>query len=321
MYGQTRAKALLLRLIQPTPFKVGLASFIFLTTYSAYVHHLVQRTDAASWNVVCHLDHFASDDPIVYHGAPRASHLHSFYGNVSTNAFSSTNTLQASSSTCSRGMGKGDLSAYWIPSLYRKTSGGALEVSSKNQTLAVYYQRAGGPAGPKVSHMPFGLHIIAGAADAISPQNESVVHWSCDGTGPTTPGIPDCKGPFHSMHATLIFPSCWDGNNLDSPNHFSHMAYPATNGTCPAGHPVSIPKITYDVRYPHIPGGPDYTLSSGSKYSLHGDFINAWDASEQTALVSSCLNSPHDCNDLYRAGNTLYRPDGDLPPIHLNSKG
>ncbi len=47
---------------------------------------------------------------------------------------------------------------------------------------------------------------------------------------------------------------CWDGKNLDSPDHKSHVAYPAsgsfeTTGPCPASHPVRIPQVMYEVMW------------------------------------------------------------------------
>lgn len=44
------------------------------------------------------------------------------------------------------------------------------------------------------------------------------------------------------------FPTCWDGVNLDSPDHREHVAYPASGtfesgGPCPATHPVRLPQI------------------------------------------------------------------------------
>lgn len=51
--------------------------------------------------------------------------------------------------------------------------------------------------------------------------------------------------------------SCWDGKNLDSPDHKSHVAYPSggpaafsgtgTGGACPSTHPVKIPQIMLEV--------------------------------------------------------------------------
>jgi hypothetical protein len=47
---------------------------------------------------------------------------------------------------------------------------------------------------------------------------------------------------------------CWDGVNLDSPDHRSHVAYPESGsfesgGPCPASHPVHIPQILYEVAW------------------------------------------------------------------------
>jgi hypothetical protein len=46
----------------------------------------------------------------------------------------------------------------------------------------------------------------------------------------------------------MCSPTCWDGVNLDSPNHREHVAYPETGtfesgGKCPATHPVRLPQI------------------------------------------------------------------------------
>ena len=46
--------------------------------------------------------------------------------------------------------------------------------------------------------------------------------------------------------------SCWDGVNLDSPDHMGHVSYPANGtfdnqGPCPSSHPVRIPQILYEV--------------------------------------------------------------------------
>ena len=49
----------------------------------------------------------------------------------------------------------------------------------------------------------------------------------------------------------IRFPTCWDGVNLDSPDHISHIAYPVngsfeSNAPCPASHPVRIPQLFYE---------------------------------------------------------------------------
>ena len=81
---------------------------------------------------------------------------------------------------------------------------------------------------------------------------------------------------------------------------------------------MSLPEVTFEIDFPGIAGGPDYSLASGGIYSLHGDFIADWNNQVQNALVASCLNIPHECGDMNRDGPTLFRPDYDPEPIQIN---
>ena len=57
----------------------------------------------------------------------------------------------------------------------------------------------------------------------------------------------------NGIRATIIFPSCWDGKNLDSPDHQSHVAFASgavlASDKCPSSHPVRIPQVMYEVMY------------------------------------------------------------------------
>ncbi len=276
----------------------------------------------AQFNVLCSSDHFAADDPIVFPGQPGRSHMHTFFGNKSTNAASTLASLSASSpSSCGRGMGTSDLSAYWVPSLMKKQADGTVAPVKTEQTTTVYYRRAGGGTGPGVLPFPKGLRMIAGNAMATSDQSLKIVQWDCGGGGLESPHMYACPGGSSApIHASLVFPSCWDGVHLDSADHKSHMAYAAADGSCPADHPVSVPEVTFEIDYAGIAGGPDYSLASGGIYSLHGDFIADWDDRVQNALVTSCLNAPHECADMNRSGDTLFRPSYDPDPITIDLK-
>lgn len=54
---------------------------------------------------------------------------------------------------------------------------------------------------------------------------------------------------------------CWDGKNLDSPDHKAHVAYPTSGpanflslgGNCPSSHPVRIPQLMYEVVWDTTP--------------------------------------------------------------------
>jgi hypothetical protein len=77
-----------------------------------------------------------------------------------------------------------------------------------------------------------------------------------------------CPG---GIRATIIFPSCWDGVNLDSPDHRSHVAYAPgvrsdglAGDKCPSTHPVRIPQVMYEIM--HDTSGP----FSDPKYFKNG---------------------------------------------------
>jgi Domain of unknown function (DUF1996) len=266
------------------------------------------------FQVLCNVSHFKADDPIVFPNRPGAAHMHSFYGNTSTDHASTTESLMGSRSTCGRNLETTDKSAYWVPSVYKKNADGTSTlVTNSSQISWVYYRRVGAANGPTVQPFPPGLRMIAGDATATSAQPLPIVKWLCGHGGPESPGIPNCTAPGmtgEAMMAKILFPSCWDGKNLDSPNHKSHMAYATYNGTCPSTHPVSLPEITMQAEYPGIYGGSSYYLASGGIYSMHADFFNGWDPQVQNALVAECLNIARDCIGITKEGTTLVKPAG-----------
>ena len=211
----------------------------------------------------CTFSHRNNDDPIVYPGRPGLSHDHTFIGNNSTNAFSSLDTLKDETSSCRR---VGDTAAYWVPTLI-SASGQAIQP----RAASVYYRRH--TLAP-VQAFPPGFKLIAG----IRPTS-------------TIPTCPDARRQGLALH--VRFPDCWDGLNLDSPDHQGHTAY-SVRGVCPPGKPVALPAIQVNLRYPSA-GGPGLTLSSGGQFSGHADFFNAWNQSVLTQLVDGCLNAFRHC--------------------------
>jgi hypothetical protein len=244
------------------------------------------RADLVGVNFVesCRFSHQAPDDPIVFPGKPGASHLHTFVGNRTTNAFASYGSLRSGGTTCMR---QDDTAAYWVPTLYQGTT----PVFPQNATI--YYRRG---TLTEVSAFPNNLRVIAGDAAATTPQSMRVTFWSCGLAGgaersSTVPTCPQGRGSFLRLH--IRFPECWDGSNLDSADHSSHMAY-AVLGACPSTHPVEVPQITQIYRYP-TRGGDGFSLASGGQYSAHADFVNAWKPGALRRLVDGCLNALVHC--------------------------
>jgi hypothetical protein len=238
----------------------------------------------------CAFTHRASDDPIVFHGMPGASHSHEFFGNGSTRASSTLRSLSRSSGNC---LPAGDRSAYWTPTLYRH--GRALRAVQ----VQAYYQdffRYG-----RVLPFPSGLRVVAGKATATAPQR-GIVRWTCrDDQGSGAARIPSCGTRLVALRVT--FPDCWDGRRLDSPDHQSHMAYNRAGGMeqgpqrCPRSHPVVVPQLQLNVVYP-IHDGRGVKLASGSVITAHADFFNAWRPAVLRKRVNTVLNGGKACHDL-----------------------
>jgi uncharacterized protein DUF1996 len=223
------------------------------------------------------------DDPIVSPDVPGASHDHSFFGNETTNAFSTAETLVVGQTLCHR---RQDRSAYWVPTML---------VNGRPVTplgAAIYYRRG---TYAEVHVPPNGLRMIAGDQRSMSPQAADHVYWNCEAQGVATTEVPVCPlDPRYSLRLHVDFPECWDGVNLDSPDHVSHLAY-ATEGECPASHPVPIPSLRLVVRFP-VGGVQSLALSSGSINSGHADVFFAWRGKQLKRLVRRCLNGRHQCS-------------------------
>jgi hypothetical protein len=252
--------------------------------------------------VTCPFDHSAPDDPIVYPGLPDHSHDHAFFGNVSTNAFSTVASLAGQRSTCSQ---PGDDSAYWAPTLY--VAGTALPPVE----ATIYYRRLTRAA---VRPFPAGLEMVAGNSHSLTPQSSKITYWYCGvlkssfyGTMARSPiamektpsaaptlssaALPRCGARTH-LEIQVNFPNCSDGK-ATSADHKSHMAYSA-NGRCPASHPIPVPAISLTLRYPTITS-TNVFLASGGIYSGHADFMDVWNGKTLAGLVRSCLNLGRGC--------------------------
>jgi hypothetical protein len=233
----------------------------------------------------CTFSHRAANDPIVYFGRPGASHLHDFFGNRTTNAFSTLKKLKKGPTTCRN---LKDNSGYWTPSV---RVNGALVTPNR---MSAYYQSAG-KDHTRIKAQPKGLKVVAGSAAATAPQGLKITSWDCadDNTIPASTTPPTC--PLGTLALHVNFPDCWDGVNLDSPDHKSHLAYTGKGKICPPTHPVLLPRLRVNVRYATT-GGPTTELVSGGQFSGHADFFNAWKPAELKRLVRTCINAGITCD-------------------------
>lgn len=213
----------------------------------------------------------AAIDPIVMPGMTGMSHLHQFFGNRTVDENTTAASLRANPATsCTN---SADSSAYWVPVL--SNFGNAVNPID----VDIAYVKT--VRGPIVAH-PAGLMLIAGNSKATDAQATSIVSWSCNPRSESaTPAV--CR-PRERLVATIRFPECWDGVNLDSENHKSHVTY-ASAGACPSGT-VALPQLVMHVTYPAQADVSALTLASGSILTMHADFFNGWDQRRFERMVA-----------------------------------
>lgn len=272
-----------------------LALCIVVTTTVVRPNAVQAATATPGWIVTCNYSHSLKDDPIVFPNQPGAAHLHDFIGAESTNAFSTFDSLRTGGTACTL---PGDTSSYWVPALYE--NGVRVLPTGQQANALVYYRRIGAPEGTIVQPFPPGLKMLIGNAHAMSPQENpglgTTIDFRC-GFGTESPlTSPPTQCDTGVMVISFTFPNCWNGENLDSPNHISHMSYPV-RGRCPASHPVTLPRLKTHLRYA-VGTGPigAITWDSGPYYTVHMDFFNAWDPTVLQRLVTNCINAGIDCD-------------------------
>lgn len=287
----------------------------------------------------CHVSHFAYTDPIVFPGKKAATHLHMFFGNTSTNESSTRQSLMSADASTCKG-GTLNKSAYWVPAMHNARGEAIIP-----QQVLVYYKISDQHRG-NIKPIPDGVRLLTGnpKATADSPQNHNnyalnfltafgaQCSWG-SGSGVRLPETCRNNGEGAAVSMWIRFPSCLavDGQGnpvLDSPDHSSHARHIHYNSRCPSSHPYQIPQVEVIVTY----GVTDQTgqpgqwyLSSdmydhqsrGGGYSLHADWMEAWDGASKKSLVDnlnrgnylSASDGTTDGRKEYHTGASVYKDE------------
>jgi hypothetical protein len=239
-----------------------------------------------------------NDDPIVFPGMPGASHSHTFMGNTTTNAATTTSSLYAGGTSC---ITPGDKTGYWMPTLLNGNT--AVQPEGRQ----VIYYKSGVLDYRSVRPFPSGLRYVVGSPtatlDDFRNHPGAVEGFEC-GDSAFNWDIPANCPAGTRLNARFQAPSCWNGLHLDTPDHKSHMTYPVL-GVCPPSHPVAVPMIEFKMAWPVSGSMSNVRFSSGRGYSFHYDVFNAWDVPTLAALTRHCINGGLQCDP---RGFDLYKP-------------
>ncbi|KAH7408806.1 hypothetical protein DE146DRAFT_647234 [Phaeosphaeria sp. MPI-PUGE-AT-0046c] len=263
-------------------------------------------------------------DPLVNPGANPSPHIHQIIGG---NSFNITMDPQkghdlAKLSTCTTCEMSEDFSNYWTAVIYYKARNGSYHrvpqraqqgIEKTNGGMMVYYMTDAlfdTAQASKVTAFKPGFRMLIGSVenkDREGARDFRQLTYICmqnEGTRePETLEFPKQPCPSGIM-INHRFPTCWDGVNLDSPNHREHVTYPESGtfesgGPCPASHPVRLPQILLETVWDTkqfnnkadwpADGKQPFAWSSGdnSGWGTHADYVFGWkDDSLQKAMDS-----------------------------------
>jgi hypothetical protein len=187
--------------------------------------------------------------------------------------------------------------------------------SNPNKQMLINGSQREDPEDPEYENgllaFPEGFRMLAGNPFLRSYTDntaQQAISYSCLGVdGPETPYFPKQNCP-SGLRAQVFFPSCWNGKDLDTTDHKSHMSYPSiyNAGKCPPEFPKRFVSLFYEVVWQVDEFKDDWygdeqpfvwSMGDNTGYGYHGDFVNGWDVPTLQKAVTECTNDSGQVED------------------------
>jgi len=260
-----------------------------------------------------------------------SAHVHQIVGGNSFNATMEPDKDMPGESTCTSCQFTEDFSNYWTAVLYFRAQNGSYkrvpqlgnnQFRTANGGLTIYYMQDAIYEPQQISNVtafqPGFRMFIGDVAARTLPEAARFrqLTYTCLDTfvtrSPELIAFPKrrCK---EGIMTSLRFPTCWDGKNLDSPDHRSHMSYPETgtfesSGPCPATHPVRTAQVMYEVVWDTKPfndlewpsdGSNPFVWSFGDAtgYANHADYVFGWKGDALKKVLSYPCHFQTNCSE------------------------
>mmetsp|Transcript_6233 Transcript_6233/g.7898 ORF Transcript_6233/g.7898 Transcript_6233/m.7898 type:complete len:446 (-) Transcript_6233:149-1486(-) len=222
-------------------------------------------------------------DPIINPNC-LSDHVHTFYG---ANKMRPETTFQdLRNADGNTGNAEENKSLYWHPTVYKLENG--IYRKADIYFASAYYIWVTGEA----TAFPDGFKMVAG----FQGVDEARATFEC--VGCADPSDDGCVYSFfpeeecEELEVSMAFPTCWDGVNIDSEDHMSHVAYDTEGGNfageCPAGFDTKIPEIQLFFRIVPYTGGT-HIFADGTNF-FHADYFSGWDSAFLQDVLDNCEN-------------------------------
>ena len=248
--------------------------------------------------------HRATADPIVSPGNAMFMHAHDFFANTSTDENSTVGSLLAAGSTAAQPTN--NLSTYWTPSLINEGTdglGGEWNYVTPEASSIAYYSVLQ-PNDPNLLvNMPTGLKMITGSAKPDQRQSRAQVFWNYIGESASYDHIPlGDEWRDLPLQAVVLFQDHWNGEQLDSHDHKSHLSY----GAGSEAHQLLIPQLQLQIHYGRI---------DNNLHLVSSDYMNLPEAGSE---LDRRLLQASDVDLSFRNGGDGFAPGWSLHADHIH---